>query len=176
MNHPDRNKTRPGTTRRVRLKDFYYSTPGYYFLTICAYNRQDLFGEINHGRMHLSVAGEMVQFVVQESPKKLRSVEIDCFVVMPNHVHILMGLAVRLGDDPGAENVPDVIQWFKSSVHQRFRSGVRNQGWPPYREKIWQTGYHDHIVRNDRELETLRAYIANNVESWKKDRFYDHML
>ena len=176
MNRPDRDKTRPGTTRRVRLKDYDYSTPGYYFITICTHDRQDLFGEIDQEQMHLSAAGEMVRDTILECSRRFKSVEIDCFVVMPNHVHILLGLAVRLDDDPGIENVKDVVQWFKSSVHQRFRSGVHHRGWPPYQQKIWQTGYHDHIVRNDRELETLRLYVAKNVESWRKDRFYDHIL
>lgn len=90
-----------------------------------------------------------------------------------NHVHILVGLSIRLQDEPGHENLQDVMHWFKSTSHQRYRAGVKNANWRPYDRQVWQEGFHDHIVRSEIELETLRKYIATNVEMWEKDRFYE---
>lgn len=92
---------------------------------------------------------------------------------MPNHVHMLVGLAVRLHDIPETDNLIDVIHWFKATVHQRFRAGVRLHGWPPYEGMVWQEGYHDHIIRNERDLETVRNYVSTNIQMWEKDTFYD---
>ena len=173
MKIPDRRTTRPGTTRRVRLKDFHYSTPGFYFVTICTHDRQNLFGTIENELLTLSPGGNMVAEVIGECPARFASVSIDAYVVMPNHIHVLIGLAIRLDDDPGTDDLKDVVHWLKSTVHQRFRAGVQSKGWRPYQGRIWQSGFHDHIVRNEKDLETLRQYVASNVESWEKDRFYD---
>src|SRR5699024_4522452 len=120
--------------------------PGYYFVTICTHNRQQLFGTINNDAMSYTPAGLMVGKVIEESMERFASVNVDASVIMPNHIHVLIGLAVRLDDDPGNEDLKDVVHWLKSSVHQRFRSGVLRMGWPAYKGRIWQTGYHDHIV------------------------------
>ena len=175
MNIPDRKTTRPGTTRRVRLLDYDYSTPGYYFVTICTHERQQLFGEIRGETMRLTPAGCMVTEVIDQCPERFSSVSIDCHVVMPNHIHVLFGLSVRIDDEPGTDDLTGVVHWLKSTVHQRFRAGVRSSGWKPYSGKIWQTGYHDHIIRNEKDLAILRQYVAHNVEMWEKDRFYDHI-
>lgn len=173
MLFPDRVTTRPGTTRRVRLKGFDYATPGYYFVTICTHDRHHYFGSIFDDDLSLTPAGKMVQETIEECQTHFGSVSVDSYVVMPNHIHVLFGLSVRLNDEPGVESLIDVVHWMKSTVHQRFREGVVTHKWRPYDRLVWQEGYHDHIVRNERELETLRAYILTNVAVWEKDRFYD---
>ncbi len=173
MQYPDRKITCPGTTRRMRLKGYDYSQPGYYFITICTHNRQHLFGDIANETMALSPAGTMLDTLIPEAEDRFSSVTFDCYVVMPNHLHLLMGLAVRTTDKPAVDNLSDVIRWIKDASVRRYSLGVRTNGWDTYREQLWQKGFHDHIVRNERELETIRAYIATNVEAWEKDRFYD---
>lgn len=73
--------------RSIRLKGFDYRTPGLYVVTICTQHRVSLLGEIVDGAMHLSPAGVMVQTVWDELPWAYPGVEIDAFVVIPNHVH-----------------------------------------------------------------------------------------
>ena len=173
MPYIDRAKTRPGTTRRVRMLGHDYSSPGYYFLTVCTDKQQRLFGEIANDEMILSHAGLMLGEVIEAIESKFKSVSVDCSVVMPNHLHLLVGISVRLSDEQNSEAVGDVVRWLKNSSVRRYGVGVREQGWIPYDGRLWQKSYHDHIVRNEKELETLRAYIANNVYMWKKDKFYD---
>lgn len=129
MSFPDRSKTRPGTTRRVRLKDYDYKTPGYYFVTFCTYQRTHTLGTINKDVMVLSSPGEITD--------KFPDVSIDTFVIMPNHIHILVGLAVRLSDTSNQADLKDVVQWAKSTTHRRYVEGIRNQNWPEHSGKVW---------------------------------------
>ncbi|HPN32919.1 MAG TPA: hypothetical protein PK843_00255 [bacterium] len=84
--------------RSIRLKGYDYSQAGAYFVTICTQNRQCLFGDVTDGEMRLNAAGQMVQSVWDELPLFYPGVDIDEFVVLPNHVHgivILVGAAPR---------------------------------------------------------------------------------
>lgn len=173
MNYPDRKSTRPGTTRRMRLNGYDYSHPGYYFVTICTYSRQLLFGKISDGIMVLSPTGNMLENLIRQTEERFSTVTIDAFVVMPNHIHILVGLAVRTSDHPGVDNIGDVVRWIKDASVRRHSLGVKAKGWSIYHEHLWQKGFHDHIVRNEREMEQIRAYISTNVEAWEKDTFFD---
>ena len=150
-----------------------YSSHGYYFLTICTDKRQRLFGEIVRDEMRLSHAGMMLCDAIQTIDSRYEFVSVDCSIVMPNHVHLLVGMGIRLSDEQSSESVGDVVRWFKNSSVRRYGIGVREQGWPPFAGRLWQKSFHDHIVRNENELETLRQYIANNVYMWDKDKFYD---
>ncbi len=71
----------------IRLKDYDYSIGGAYFITICAYKRQCLFGEIAYGEMRLNEAGRIVQLIWEQLPAHYPHIGLDAFVIMPNHVH-----------------------------------------------------------------------------------------
>jgi hypothetical protein len=77
--------------KSIRLQDYDYTSPGYYFITICTIQRFELFGRVSNGRMILNDAGEIVRSVWCEIPNHFAMVELDAFIVMPDHVHgILM--------------------------------------------------------------------------------------
>jgi putative transposase len=81
--------------RSIRLKGFDYGQDGMYFVTICVWNRESLFGQIMNGEMDLSPSGEIVQAVWDDLPNHHVGLELDAFVIMPNHVHaILVGVPV----------------------------------------------------------------------------------
>ncbi len=88
--------------RSIRLKGYDYSRPGAYFVTICAQNHECLFGEIQERRMILNEAGCMVQAVWHELPQHYPDVDVDAFVVMPNHVHGIIVLKSIVGAGPRA--------------------------------------------------------------------------
>src|SRR6056297_3244370 len=83
--------------RSIRLKEYDYSRAGAYFVTICTQNRECLFGGIVNGEMVSNDAGRMVQTVWDEIPLHYPGIEIDAFVVMPNHIH---GIVVIVGAAP----------------------------------------------------------------------------
>lgn len=172
MNFSERKVSRPGTTRRVRMDGHDYSYPGYYFVTICTHNRQHLLGNVLNETLHLSPAGKMVNDQIPCIEKRFENAVVDSEIVMSNHVHMLIGLAVRTDDEGGLDNLSDVVRWIKNSTAARFSTGVKTAGWPRYDGRVWQKGFHDHIVRNDQQLQILRRYIATNVESWESDKFH----
>ncbi len=86
--------------RSIRLKGYDYTREGAYFITICTQDRTGLFGDVENGEMRLNEAGRMVQSVWDEMPSHYPGVDIDEFVVMPNHIHGIVVLVV--GMDVGA--------------------------------------------------------------------------
>ncbi|MEK7442621.1 MAG: transposase, partial [Chloroflexota bacterium] len=84
----------------IRLKGYDYSRAGAYFVTMCAWHREMIFGEVVEGEMRLSEAGQMVCDVWEGLPTHYAHVELDAFVVMPNHVH---GIIVLVDDEVGAD-------------------------------------------------------------------------
>ncbi|MEX0269032.1 hypothetical protein AB3R30_07810 [Leptolyngbyaceae cyanobacterium UHCC 1019] len=89
--------------RSIRLKGYDYSSPGAYFITICTHQRDCLFGEIADGTMHLNQLGQIVSASWQRLPHHFLNVELDAFVVMPNHIHGILILCDRRGAALGQE-------------------------------------------------------------------------
>ncbi|MFP4040814.1 MAG: hypothetical protein ACLFS7_09760, partial [Desulfosudaceae bacterium] len=83
--------------RSIRLQGYDYSQAGAYFVTICTQNRECLFGDIADGEMRLNDAGQMVQTVWDEIPAHYPGIDIDAFIIMPNHIH---GIIVLVGAAP----------------------------------------------------------------------------
>ena len=73
--------------RSIRLPGYDYSQPGTYFLTLCAFNKQSLLGQVVEGQMLLNEIGQMVHAEWFRTTQIRREIELDTFVVMPNHLH-----------------------------------------------------------------------------------------
>jgi REP element-mobilizing transposase RayT len=160
--------SRDGVTSRLRLRGFDYSSAASYFVTICVERRLCLLGEIRAGVMHLSHAGVVIDSWWHSVPRRFPSVELDAMVVMPNHLHAV----IHIGTDPevtSTPSLPQLLHWFKNRSTYDYILGVRLEGWPRFRGKLWQDGYFDRIVRNDRELERIRGYIEANPAMWADD-------
>ena len=63
----------------------------------------------------------------------------------------------------------DMIGTFKSLTQNEYADHVRNNGWPPFRKRLWQLRFHDHIIRNETELNRIRRYIIDNPKNWAED-------
>lgn len=168
---PSNPDPRPNTTRRVRLKGYDYPTPGYYFITICQKDRAELFSRITNGISHHTPAGLMLEVAAAQIEDLFENTQVDAHVIMPNHVHLLLGInmsdSVQIRD-----NVIDVVGWWKTVTTKRYGEGVKSFGWPSFNGKLWQEGYHDRIVRDQRELEYIRYYIEQNPVRWDEDTFF----
>lgn len=81
--------------RSIRLPEYDYCRKGGYFVTMCAYNRESLFGEIRGHRVALSDLGRMVEDEWRLSQTIRREVHLDAYVVMPNHLHAIVFLTGR---------------------------------------------------------------------------------
>jgi REP element-mobilizing transposase RayT len=159
----------------MRLRGYDYSVPGAYFVTVCAQDRRCLFGEVVDGVMVLSLAGLVVDSWWGTVPRRFPGVGLDAYVVMPNHFHgivVLQTTADGMERAAGDVSLAYVMQWFKSATTKDYRRGVTTDGWQPFRGRLWQRGYHDHIVRDERDLERVRGYIEANPGRWAEDEEY----
>ncbi len=184
--------------RSIRLKGYDYSQAGAYFITIVTQGRVCLFGDVIDGEMLLNDAGKMVRRVWDGIPDRFPSVEMDAFVVMPNHVHgvifihqphtpsvgaslvgaLTTGDVLTTGDarnDTKATTgvspaLGDVVGAYKSLTTLDYGKGVRETDWPPFHKRLWQRDYYERIIRNESETALAREYIANNPMKWELDR------
>lgn len=166
--------------RSIRLSNYDYTQPSCYFVTVCTQGRGDLFGEVVEGEMRPNDAGRMVRGIWDELSVFYPGVNVDEFVVMPNHVHGIIVLKVLDSDESGqaqgpaptnrsALSLPEVVHRFKTMTTKRYAEGVRNSGWLPFDRRLWQRNYCEHVIRNDAALERLRRYIVANPSRWNTD-------
>jgi REP element-mobilizing transposase RayT len=165
--------------RSIRLKGYDYSQAGAYFITLCTQDRACLFGRVVNGEMRLNDAGRMVLAEWHRLPERFPHLVLDAFVVMPNHVHGILvitdpastvGATTRVAPTRVAPTVGNIIGAFKSRVTVEYIRGVKTSGWPPFRGRLWQRNYYEHIIRNERALDAIRRYILENPLRWHLDR------
>ncbi|NET62718.1 MAG: transposase [Symploca sp. SIO2E6] len=180
--------------RSIRLKDYDYSQPGVYFVTICTNDRQCWFGEIHDSQMCLNQLGKIVAQGWLRTPEIRPEVILDEWTIMPNHLHGIIIIthqptppnnhvgAHRRAPSQCAPNqcVPNqpqfrrkskslasIIAGFKSSTTKRI-----NQVRATPRVPLWERNYYESIVRNTEHLEHVRNYIWANPYRWKDDPEY----
>ena len=164
--------------RSIRLKEYDYSQPGEYFITICTHNRECLLGGIVDDAIRLSAIGEIVQRCWDSIPNHFPNVELDAFVVMPNHVHgiiiinescrgevtspLLEAATSPLLRKPALGNI---VAFFKYQSTKLINEMNRTTG-----GRFWQRNYFEHVIRDDKDLQNTQDYIINNPLNWKKDK------
>jgi len=162
--------------RSIRLKEYDYSTPGAYFITICAHNRACLFGDIKDGVMVLNEYGGIVRFTWDDLPNHIRNIELDKFIVMPNHFHGIINIVSLDANDVGAGSEPaptikhyalsEMIRQLKTFSAKRINELRRDIG-----VCVWQRNYYEHVIRDENELTRVREYIAGNPLEWDSDEY-----
>ena len=143
-----------------RLQGYDYSQAGAYFVSICAHQRQLLFGTIQNGQLKYEALGQIVHDIWQTIPQHKSTVELDYFVVMPNHFH---GILI-LGDN--SPKLGTIVGHFKAAVTRIANRQLQ------YETRIWQDRYYDNIIRNEQMLNTIRQYVISNLAKWNEDEFY----
>ena len=179
--------------RSIRLAGYDYSQEGAYFVTICANKRECLLGKVAGDAMWLGDTGRMVAATWQELHLHYPGVDLDAFVIMPNHLHGIIILTVGAGPracptiaagpracpESGQPQgvapteylcLPDVVHRFKSLTTARYLLAVRAKRWPPFSGRLWQRNYYEHVIRNEEELNKIRRYVWDNPLQWAFDR------
>ncbi len=199
---PQKNRqgSAPAFRRRpLRLRGFDYSKEGAYFVTICTRNRECLFGNVVGGEMRLNDVGRVVQAVWNGLSERSPSVELDAFVVMPNHVHAILfivGAGPALSPQPfpstgsrmtgwGAEGLALPSKGAASSAPTGSGSTTLSKVLRAFKsisaiqvnrllsrsgQPFWQRNYYEHTIRNEESLNRIREYIATNPLRWELDR------
>jgi len=127
--------------------------------------------------MILNNVGKMVQEWWWELENKFPDIELDQYVIMPNHFHdvvVIVGADLCVSpNDPMGEHIgsplPEIIQWFKTMTTNEYIRGVGQNIYAPINERLWQRNYYEHIVRNEDDLRQTREYISNNPLKWELD-------
>jgi putative transposase len=167
--------------RSIRWKGYDYAAPGGYFVTVVAFRRECLFGEIEDGEMRLDALGDIVRDCWQEIPNHFPNAWIDAFVIMPNHVH---GIIMIFDDDVvlGAQHAaplrnpqqkprPFVQPGSLGAIMRSFKSAVtRRAGRELHSAVLWQRNYYEHILRDQADFERIASYILSNPENWQDDK------
>jgi putative transposase len=153
------------------LEHYDYAMAGAYFVTVCVQGRRCLFGEIKDTEMRLNRFGEIVDACWDDLPRHYGRVELDAFVVMPNHVHGIVVLTdVGAGLKPARTPVgPDhglseIVRAFKTFSSRRINALRGSSGTP-----VWQRGFYEHVIRNNADLQRIRQYITDNPLRWALD-------
>ena len=151
----------------LRLKGYDYAQNGAYSVTICTQGRLCLFGQVgDDGDVQLNNAGIWVATWWERLSERFPGIELDVFVVMPNHLH---GVVV-IFDDTSRVSLSRLIQWFKTMTTNTYIHGVREHNWESFPGKLWQRSFYDKIIRNDRVLDAIRIYIEFNPLRWALDQ------
>jgi len=182
---PDKFKQKY-TIQSSRLQGYDYSQNGMYFITICAKDKEHFFGEIENGKMILSDVGKIAEKFWQEIPTHFPFVNLDEFILMPNHIHgiieIINDVDTRNRRDealprlytgkypqmskisPKSGSLSVIIGSFKSITAKTANKQFPQIGF------AWQSRFYDHIVRNEISLNKIREYIHTNPKMWERDR------
>jgi len=164
-----------------RLKEYDYSIPNLYFVTICVEGKSDLFGKVIGEAVELNKRGIIVKECLLEIKEHFTNVDIDEYVIMPNHFHAIIIITGDVGlrspqpinneqpernivgktnEQPKTKtkhfSLSQVIAYFKYQSTKRINDGIETK------EKVWQRSFYDRIIRNERELFNIRKYIRQN--------------
>ena len=172
--------------KSIRLKDYDYSQPGLYFITICCHHNKYRFGRIINSEMHLNEYGLIAAAEWEKLPERYVNTMLDAYQIMPNHVHGIVHVTDEtspLADNQKRESTlaetdsesnalacGEMVGGYKSIVFNAwleiFKSQNRQMG------KLWQRNFYEHIIRNEKSYNTISNYIINNPASWNTDQFY----
>ncbi|OQA70272.1 MAG: Transposase IS200 like protein [Firmicutes bacterium ADurb.Bin262] len=164
-----------------RLAEYDYSQNGAYFVTICVKDRHEILSVIEPSEHHfvganfvrpqddvrpqenrpqLTAAGKIVESEIKKLSVTYDGVSVDCFIIMPNHVHMIIFIHNEIGRTQFAPTVSRIIKQWKGSVTKQIGYS------------IWQKSFHDHIIRDEEDFYLITEYIQNNPANWEQDCFH----
>jgi len=168
----------------VRLRTYDYARAGAYFVTICTTSRENVFGAVEDGAMHLNAAGVTLDELWRGLPIRFPGVAVGELAIMPDHLHGIVfltgeGASLEAGamnrapthrnamnraptqpDTLRAVALGEVVRALKAVAARRLRMAG-------HARFAWQRNYYEHVIRNDADLERIRWYIANNPAAWE---------
>ncbi len=180
--------------KSMRLPEFDYASPGAYFVTLKTWNREPLFGKVQQEEVDLSEWGNLVHREWQRLESRFPTLQLDAFIVMPDHLHGILCLMepanpapispapVGAGQESGSRLPPilgapppsfhppapgsigAILRSYKSTT-TRLINGLRHSSGNP----LWQRNYYEHVIRNERKWKRCREYIQANPMHWNQE-------
>ena len=180
--------------KSIRLNGYDYSKAGLYFITICTHNRENLFGEIDDGKMILNEYGEIVEKEIIKTNSLRKNIKIDEYIIMPNHIHFIIEIVTvgAYGNTPKNEitaytniehgvnhyaptkqlkspskNIGAIVRAIKACSTANINKLRKTTGIP-----VWQRNYYENIIRDENAHLKIAEYIKNNPVLWGNDRYF----
>lgn len=153
-----------------RLKGYDYSRAGAYFVTICTQHRKNILSTIvgeGSPLPQLSRYGEIVDKWIRMIPEKYQEFSLDNYIIMPNHIHILLSVTKEGGRGDPSPTADAAIGWLKYHATKEINRIRGTAG-----EKIFQRSFFDHIIRNRDDYNEIYKYICENPKRWYIDKLY----
>ena len=156
--------------KHPRLDHYDYSTAGAYFVTICTQNRRCLlFHVVGRGlapaAWGLAEYGKIAEEQLLLIEKRYPSIKIDKYVIMPNHIHFILVIANEAAGASPRPTVMDVVCAYKSLTTRKCKE-IKPIN------KLFQTSFHEHILRGREDYEETVKYIYENPMRWHYDELY----
>lgn len=183
--------------KSIRLKEYDYSEPGDYFITICTQDREELFGEIVDGEMVLNEVGKIVEEEILKTTSIRKEINIDIFCIMPNHIHLMITILCdengRIGcrgepvvrpdlnkqnnsidknilTDQNVRATQRVAPTLKPNTIGSIMGQIKSITSKKSCINLWQRNYYEHIIRNQKSYDEVYTYIQSNPQNWNSDR------
>jgi len=163
--------------KNIRLKGYDYSQAGYYFITVCVKDRHEMLGEITDNRPVLNEYGLLVEREIENIPAIRKECVIKNFVIMPNHLHMIVQIVGNDGNRSAETQTNDANQ--RADCHPPLRKSLSNmvQGLKGAVTRqigfsLWQERFHDRIIRNEEEYRIRWRYIDENPAKWAEDDYF----
>ena len=141
--------------KNTRMKNFDYTSPNYYFITVCTWEKKCIFGKPGEENIFGKIAETGIIRISQHYP----DVSVEKYVVMPNHIHMILYLK------EGKTRLDRIVGSFKSYVSKEIHKQQPEM-------TVWQRSFHDHVIRNEQVYQKIWLYIESNPVNWDKDCFY----
>jgi REP element-mobilizing transposase RayT len=159
--------------RSIRIKDYDYSSGHAYYITICTEDRKCILSEVIDGKSVLNENGKIVERCVREIKNRYHNAGVNGYVIMPNHVHLIIQIAGAIHESPlqgKAERrkmlLPKIIGYLKMNTGKHINILAGTTGKP-----VWQKNYFEHIIRNEKAYYGIVEYIENNPLLWEADEY-----
>jgi putative transposase len=153
--------------RSIRMRGYDYTQTGWYFVTICAQGRECLFGNIIDGAFQANTYGRVVLEHIEAIASHFANAEIDVYVMMPNHAHVIIILNDSVTANTPRPTLGQVVAYIKYLSTRHINELRRTPG-----ARVWQRNYYEHIIRDQASLDHIRAYIISNPSRWESDQLY----
>ena len=165
----------PSGRRSIRLREYDYANPNWYYVTICTNDKRCVFSNVNYGKLVLNKFGKVAKEEWLRTKTIRPNIELDYYIIMPNHIHGIiiiesrgvMHYAPTKKFASPSQTLGSIVRGFKSSVTKRINMMNRTSD-----KKLWQRNYYEHIIRNEQDLFRIRKYIQLNPLRWELDEYY----
>ena len=161
-----------------QIKNYDYSSNGFYFITLCSRDRQNLFGPLKnavgaplacarHDNIEWSYLGQIIDKQWNDLMIHYENIIWDDYIIMPNHIHGII-IVNKRAEASAAPTISQIIRSFKSRSTLEYIRYIKENNLN-VSGKIWQRSFYDQIIRNNRSLNAIKEYIQNNPINWEND-------